>query len=162
MEQLNSKFLDDHRQMEQCDFRFFFKEKTRWGDADTLGHINNVMYARYYESTRVAYFEQLLGLQFVSKMPVGVITADMGISYLEQLHYPAEMIIGARVSRIGKSSFSFDSAIFVGENTKPVSTSRTTQVWFDFEQNQSKEIPCEVRTKMIEYEIIAPLQSQKT
>ena len=89
-----SKFLDDYRMMDRADFNHLFIENTRWGDSDSLGHINNVLYARYYESARTSYFGQLLDMKFSNKMPVGIILADMKIAYLQQLHHPAQMTIG--------------------------------------------------------------------
>ena len=31
----------------------------QWGDQDALGHVNNVVYFRWYESARIAYFERV-------------------------------------------------------------------------------------------------------
>ena len=30
-----------------------------WGDMDSLGHVNNVVYFRYFENARVEYFTRL-------------------------------------------------------------------------------------------------------
>lgn len=155
----HSKFLDDYRQMERTDFNYFFTEHTRWGDSDAMGHINNVLYARYYESARTAYFSQLFAMQFVNKMPTGVILADMKIAYLQQLHHPSAMQIGARVSRLGGSSLHFDAAVFTKGNEQPISTSRATLVWFDYAQDKSLAIPHDKRQIIIDYETIIPLQS---
>ena len=157
--QQNSKFLDDYRQMERADFTYFLTENTRWGDSDAMGHINNVLYARYYESARVAYLDELLELQFAGKVPSGVILADMKIAYLQQLHHPVTMQIGARVSRLGGSSMHLDAAVFVEGNDQPISTSRATLVWFDYAENKTIKIPQDVRQTIIDYETIAPLQN---
>ena len=155
----DSKFLDDYRQMERSDFTHFLSENTRWGDSDAMGHINNVLYARYYESARTSYFGQLLDMNFVGKMPIGVILADMKIAYLQQLHHPATMQIGARVSRLGGSSLQFDAAVFVEGNDQPISTSRATLVWFDYGNNKTLKIPQDIREKFNQYETLLPLQS---
>lgn len=155
----NSKFLDDYRQMERADFAHGLIENTRWGDSDAMGHINNVLYARYYESARTSYFGELLAMDFVSKMSTGVILADMKIAYLQQLHHPSAMQIGARVSRLGGSSLHFDAAVFIDGNDQPISTSRATLVWFDYGQNKTLKIPQDIRQKIIDYETLTPLQS---
>ena len=151
-----SKYIDDYRKMERDDFAYFFVENTRWGDLDAIGHINNVLYARYYESARTSYFGDLLDIKFVSKTPISLILADMKIAYLQQLHHPASMQIGARVSRIGGSSMQFDAAVFVEGNDHAISTSRASLVWFDYSQNQSVKIPQDVRENISEFEKIAP------
>jgi acyl-CoA thioester hydrolase len=30
-----------------------------WGDMDAFQHVNNIVYFRYFESARIAYFEKL-------------------------------------------------------------------------------------------------------
>lgn len=160
-EDKSSKFLEDYRLMELNDFSHFMHENTRWGDLDAMGHINNVLYARYYESARTTYFSELFAMNFVSKMPTGVILADMKIAYLQQLHHPATMKIGARVSRLGGSSLHFDAAIFIEDdgNDHLISTSRATLVWFDYAQNKTLKIPQEMRETIIDHENTPPLQT---
>lgn len=35
------------------------QQDVAWGDMDAFGHVNNVMYHRYVESTRIKYFDVL-------------------------------------------------------------------------------------------------------
>ena len=30
-----------------------------WGDMDSFGHVNNVVYFRYFENARVEYFQRI-------------------------------------------------------------------------------------------------------
>jgi len=32
----------------------------RWGDMDAMGHVNNTVYFRFMEQTRISWFERLL------------------------------------------------------------------------------------------------------
>ena len=75
-----SKHLEDYRQMERLDFAHFIDVQVRWGDADALGHINNTLYGRYYECSRLDYFESLMDMQFTQELTSGVILADMKIA----------------------------------------------------------------------------------
>ena len=152
-----SKHLADYRQMERSDFVHFFELSTRWGDADALGHINNTLYARYYESSRLDYFEKLMGMHFTPALTSGVILADMKIAYLKQLHYPAELEIGSRISRMGNSSLDFDAAVFIKDSDELISTSRGTLVWFDYNANRNKTIPDENRKMIIDFERLLPV-----
>lgn len=154
--QQDSKFLDDYRQMEPSDFSHFLQENTRWGDTDMLGHINNVLYARYYESARTSYLREVLDIDFINPDKTGVILADMKIAYLQQLHHPAVMHIGARISRLGGSSMHLDAAVFVEGNENPISTSRATLVWFDYANNKTIKIPDADRETISQFETILP------
>ena len=151
-----SKHLEDYRQMERLDFAHFIDVQVRWGDADALGHINNTLYGRYYECSRLDYFESLMDMQFTQELTSGVILADMKIAYLKQLHYPTEIEIGARISRMGNSSLDFEAAIFLKGTDQLISTSRATLVWFDYKGNKNKTIPEENRKMIIGFERIPP------
>jgi len=157
-QKVESKFLEDYRQMQAADFKHFLQENTRWGDTDMLGHINNVLYARYYESARTSYLSEVLGIDFINLDKTGIILADMKIAYLQQLHHPASMRIGARISRLGGSSLHLDAAVFIEGDENPISTSRATLVWFDYGNNKTIKIPETHRQIITDYETILPLQ----
>lgn len=151
-----SKYSQDYRQMERSDFTYFFEMPTRWGDADALGHINNALYARYYESARLDYFETLMDMHFTPELSSGVILADIKIAFLHQLHYPTKMEIGSRISRMGNTSLDMDAAVFIKGENEVINTSRATLVWFDYKANQNKTIPDENRKMITDFERVVP------
>ena len=151
-----SKYIQDYRQMERSDFTYFFEMPTRWGDADAFGHINNTLYARYYESSRIDYFERLTGSIFTSDSSSGVILADLKLAFLQQLHYPAVLEIGSRISRMGKSSLDMDAAVFIKGEDELINTSRATLVWFDYAANKTYPIPEDKRKLIIDFERVTP------
>ncbi len=153
---VESKYLQDYRQMERSDFVHFMDIQVRWGDADVFGHINNTLYSRFFESSRLTYFEDVSQLEFSYGMQIGIILADMKISYLQQLHYPAEIEIGSRISRMGSSSLDLDAAVFIKGQDQVISTSRATCVWFDYTANETRPIPNEKREKIVTFERIPP------
>ena len=153
---VESKYLDDYRKMQRSDFSHFFEMPTRWGDSDAFGHINNALYSRYYESARVAYFEEAMDMKFKMDSKEGLILADMKVAFLQQLHYPIVMEIGSRVSRLGNSSLVLDAAIFIKGTDTLVNTSRATLVYFDFKNNDKKPIPKSARDLICGFETIPP------
>jgi len=122
-------------------FRFFTSTPTRWSDCDRLGHINNVQFARYYESGRIDYFQRQLGLDLLPDAQNSLIIADLYITFLRQLHHPGALEVGTRISRLGNSSFDFESAIFAPGDDSACSTAHATCVWFNFRDNHSTAIP---------------------
>ena len=134
------------------DYRFFTPQPTRWGDADALGHINNVMFVRYIESGRLDYFQQLCGMKLEPGIKQGFVLADLQVSFLQQVHHPSELVVATRVSRLGNSSFDVDASIFIDSQNDSVFTSKAVCVWFDFEKNASQSIPDESRDAIINFE----------
>jgi len=133
-------------------FRFFTASPTRWGDCDAFGHINNVLFARYYESGRLDYFQRVLGLEAVADAADSLIIADLYVTFERQLHHPCALEVGSRISRLGNSSFDFEAAIFAPGDADAYSTAQATCVWFNFRDNRSLPIPADRRAVVQQFE----------
>ena len=44
-----------------------YDQKVAWGDMDAFGHVNNVQYYRYIESSRILYMENVNILDLLRK-----------------------------------------------------------------------------------------------
>jgi acyl-CoA thioester hydrolase len=143
---------DDYK---RANFNFFTSVPTRWGDADMLGHINNVIFVRYLESGRLDYLDRVLGLKFKQPLGQGILVADMKVSYLSQVHHPATLEVATRVSRIGNTSFDVSANIY-DENGTAVVASKAVCVWFDFALDQKQSVPLAVRDSVFDIEVIKP------
>ncbi|PCI68505.1 MAG: thioesterase [Piscirickettsiaceae bacterium] len=140
--------------MSKQDFTHEMTVPVRWGDADMFGHINNVQYIRYLESGRVAYCEEVLNLPLLADMKVGWLLADIQCAFLQQVHYPENLAVLTRISKIGNKSATVLAEIYREGENKPVITSNGVMVWFDFESQQTTPIPDVIRTKVVAYEKI--------
>ena len=136
----------------RSNFKHFTASPTRWGDCDMFGHVNNVQFARYYESGRLEYFREVLDLEAGPSPEETLIIADINISFLKQINHPTALEIGSRISRIGTSSFDFEAAIFAPQSDEPYSTARATCVWFDYPANGSRPVPDAVRCAIQQFE----------
>ena len=75
----------------------------QWGDMDSFGHVNNIVYLRWFESARIAYFEKD---GILSQMPdIGPIQARQVIDYRLPLTYPDRLLVSATVTKLGNTSF---------------------------------------------------------
>ncbi len=125
-------------------FQFWHSEKVRFSDTDMIGHVNNVAYAAYMESGRVAYTHS--GVIQGLAPALLLVMARIELDYRAELHWPAEIDIGSRLLRIGKSSFAIGSAVFHGNTCN--ATSITTLVVIDRKTRQSTPLPENVRAIM--------------
>ena len=133
-------------------FRFFTATPTRWGDCDMFGHVNNVQFVRYYESGRLDYFHRMLELDTGPEVINSLIIADIHVSFLRQIHHPCALEVGSRISRLGKSSFDFEAALFAEGESEPFSTATAACVWFNFRDNHSTPIPVTEREVIKQFE----------
>ncbi|MBK9733733.1 MAG: acyl-CoA thioesterase [Saprospiraceae bacterium] len=76
-----------------------------WGDMDAAQHVNNIMYLRYGETSRIAYM-QSVGLGFdLSK--TGVILAEINCKYKMPLTFPDTIWVGTRALLDSFDDYSF-------------------------------------------------------
>lgn len=121
-------------------------EKLRFGDTDKLGHINNAVFATLCESGRVAFLydseRPLLseGSQFV--------IAKLTINFLSEMNWPADVVIGTAVARIGKSSFDLVQGLFI--NDVCVASSDSVLVLMDEKTRRSTPLSEQARSVLQE------------
>ena len=141
----------------RADVSHVVKMPVRWGDMDALGHVNNAVYFTYDESARIAYFEPLIRDDPGFWIEHGLILAHIECDFLSQLKPPAEISIGFRIARFGRSSMHSLAAVFL--NDKPVAVMRGVIVWFDYRNQKAAALPEHVRQMIREREVIAPSES---
>ena len=78
-------------------YRYFETEKIRFSDTDMLGHVNNVAYSALLESGRTAFAHA----HTFPHMPphLVVVMARIEIDFRRELHWPASVDIGSRITR---------------------------------------------------------------
>lgn len=122
-----------------------------WGDMDSLGHVNNVVYLRWFESARIAYFEALaIGTKRAS---VGPILARQSIDYHRQLHYPDRIRVSTSVSRIGTTSVTMTYRV-TSEAAKGavVADGESVIVLFDYATAKKVKVDKAIRQQIQELE----------
>ena len=96
--------------MQLTDFPFVTTDKVRYNDTDRQGHVNNAVFATFMELARVELLHHPeLGLK---EAGASLVLARLAIDYRAEVHFPGEVQIGTRVSKIGRSSIAFENAIF--------------------------------------------------
>jgi len=82
-----------------------------WGEMDAFQHVNNIVYFRYFESTRIAYLEKIGYLEFMEKTGHGPILASTKSKFIIPLAYPDKVTICGRVSSIESDRFVMDYCV---------------------------------------------------
>lgn len=82
-----------------------------WSDLDTLGVVNNVIYYRYFERVRFAYYEKLGLIQSMLSQKIGPVLAHSSCRYIRSLTWPDTITVKTRVREIKTHSFTMDFAI---------------------------------------------------
>lgn len=116
-----------------------------WGDQDSFGHVNNVMYLRWSETARVEYLMRVA--MFPPLPPTGVapILAAIQCDYEAPVQYPDTVFVGARVMRIGNSSVQMEHLIVSRKLGRVVARVNSTLVMLDYSRHKPVPVPAEIR-----------------
>lgn len=141
-----------HRHESLADFPVVITLPVRWGDQDAFGHVNNTEFIRWFESARVAYLERTGLWQMLAPDGIGPILAAISCNYRQPVAYPDTVHIGARVSRIGKSSFRMEHCVVADSTNAVCAEGDSTIVVLDYRRHKSIPIPGQVRQAIEELE----------
>lgn len=117
----------------------------QWGDQDAFGHVNNVVYFRWFESARIDLLDQFPSSVSMSGKSLGPILASMHCDYLRQLHFADTVHIGSRIGKIGRSSVEVQHAVFSEQGNQLAARATSVLVIFDYDNNRPTRIPDDLR-----------------
>jgi acyl-CoA thioester hydrolase len=135
------------------DFHFFHTIEVRYGDLDPQGHVNNSKHLTYFEQARVAYWINMgLFTKDQSFMELGVIVADLHITYLEPIHFGQNIKVGVRVVRLGNKSMTWKQNIVDADTGREFAEGEVVVVAYDYVAQKTIPIPQDWREKIVKFE----------
>jgi acyl-CoA thioester hydrolase len=92
------------------DFPYRLTDNVRFADLDPNGHVNNAVYATYFETGRVTLMKDRSYWQ----LPEGLtwIMVRLDIHFRAELHWPSGIEMGLGVAKFGRTSVTFDQVVF--------------------------------------------------
>jgi acyl-CoA thioester hydrolase len=117
------------------DFPYRLTDNVRFADLDPNHHVNNAVYATYFETGRVTLMkDRSFGL-----MPDGLawIMVRLDIHFRAELRWPGAIEMGLGVAKLGRTSVTFDQVVF--SEGKCVASARSVSVLID--ENTRKPTP---------------------
>lgn len=122
------------------DFQVRVEIPVQWGEMDAAGHVNNVIYLRWCESVRIAYFEQV-GIDLSFKNGVGPILGWQDCKYIFPMTYPDRALLGVKVEEIKKDRFMMLVHVYSEKHERLATISRQAIVPYDYEKLAKAPIP---------------------
>ena len=139
-----------HQSLDQ--FPVIISLPVQWGDQDALSHVNNIVYLRWAESSRIEYLWRAGAWDGSAGVTAGPILAAISCEYRLPMIYPDTVNVGTRITAIGNSSFKMEHRI-VSANRKVVAADLdSTLVWVDYRTGKSVSLPTEMRKAIEELE----------
>jgi acyl-CoA thioester hydrolase len=128
-----------------ADYPVVIHMPVEWGDQDPFRHVNNIVYLRWCETARVVYLQRIGMWRMIAEENKGPILAALSCNYRRPVEFPDTVHIGARITRIGNSSFGMEHLIVSETMNEVVADADSTLVFFDYAANQPLPLPDDLR-----------------
>ena len=121
----------------------------QWGDMDAAQHVNNTVYLRWTESSRIDFFIKL-GYGISPKDgEAGFILGFQDCKYIFPVTFPDTVIVGAKVVEVGKDRIFFQSQVFSKKYQRLAAISNQTIVTYDYSTLKKVDVPEELKKKIL-------------
>ena len=92
------------------DFPYRLTDNVRFADLDPNQHVNNAVYATYFETGRVTLVkDRSFGL---TPRGLGWMLVRLDIHFRAELRWPGSIEMGLGVAKFGRTSLTFDQVVF--------------------------------------------------
>jgi acyl-CoA thioester hydrolase len=108
-----------------------------WGDMDAFGHVNNTRYFRYFETARIAYFNQGRLLDGI----VGPILASTACKFRAPVTFPDTVQVGARVMDIQADRFVMEHILWSDAMQTVAARGEAVIVSYDYTTKAKAPLP---------------------
>ncbi len=134
------------------DFHFYHLIEVRYGDLDPQGHVNNAKILTYMEQGRVFYLKQLKLWEGGSFLNLGIILADVQITFRKVIQFGDPVRVGVRISRLGNKSMTSEYRLEDARDSTEFATGTSVLVAYDYANKHSVALPPEWCKAIQKYE----------
>lgn len=118
-----------------------------WGEMDAFGHVNNIVFFRYFESARIAYLD---AIGFRGDGAAGPILASTHCRFRRPLEYPDRVRVGARTTALETDRFTMEYVIVSEKLDDAAAQGGGVIVAYDYAGRRSTRLPEAVRRRILE------------
>jgi len=113
----------------------------RFRDLDPLNHVNNAIFSTYYEEARIQFIQEVPTLAGQIRSGYSFVLANLEIDFISPVEFPADILIGSGIKKLGNSSITSFQAIYTADEKKLASVAEAHGVWFDLEEQRPARLP---------------------
>lgn len=119
-----------------------------WGEMDAMGHVNNIIYFRYFESVRIAYFLKLGFLASGESAPVGPILGAIQCKFKMPLTYPDTVSVGTRITHIEADRFVMAYVVVSHKAQRIAAEGEGVVVAYNYAEGKKALLPEELKQRI--------------
>jgi acyl-CoA thioester hydrolase len=122
----------------------FDRITTRWMDNDVYGHVNNVVYYSFFDTTVNKYLIDRGALDLAASPVIGLVV-DTRCSYFSELSFPGVVESGLRVATVGTSSVRYEVGLFAAGAPLTAASGYFVHVYVDRVTRRPTALPAPLR-----------------
>ncbi|HEX6307609.1 MAG TPA: thioesterase family protein [Longimicrobiales bacterium] len=126
-----------------------------WGEMDAFGHVNNIVFFRYFESARIAYLDAI-GFRGDAPGSIGPILASTHCRFRRPLAYPDTVRIGARATELTADRFTMEYRVVSEALGETAAAGGGVIVAYDYAAGRKALLPETVRARIRDLEATSP------
>ena len=119
-----------------------------WGEMDSLQHVNNIVYFRYFESVRMAYFNQIDFWSYMDETGIGPILASTQCKFRIPLSYPDAVSVGTRITNVEEDRFLMKYVVISHQHRRIAAEGEGVIVSYDYREKKKSPLPQEIRNRI--------------
>jgi len=131
-------------------FKFSARTRVGFSDTDAQGIVYYGRYNPYFDLARVEYLRALGQLHREAEGDFVMRAND--VEYFAPARFDDELEIDARVSRIGRTSITFEFAAFKIPEVSMLVTAHQTLVYVDLAERKALPVPDDYRADVVAFE----------
>ncbi len=131
-------------------FRFTARTRVGFSDTDAQGVVYYGRYNPYFDLARVEYLRSLELLQ--RNRDGDFVMRANDVEYFAPARFDDEIEVHARVSRIGRTSVTFEFAAYRLPDDLLLVTAHQTLVYVDLAERRATPVPAEYRARVAAFE----------
>lgn len=128
-------------------YRAFDEITTRWADNDLYGHVNNVTYYAWFDSSVNRYLIEQGGLDIHQGLEIAYVV-NSSCDYFSPIAYPDRVEAGLRVEKLGNSSVVYNIGIFRHGEEQACAVGRFVHVFVNRHTDRPVAIPDGIRAAL--------------
>ncbi|MGH8757897.1 MAG: acyl-CoA thioesterase [Burkholderiales bacterium] len=128
----------------RASFPHFTRITTRWGDNDSYGHVNNVVYYSFFDTAVNQHLIEQGVLDIQASEVIGLVV-ETKCQYFKSIGFPDAVTVGMAVRHMGRSSVKYQIALFANDQQEASALGTFVHVYVDRKTNRPVAIPDDVR-----------------
>ena len=121
-----------------------------WGDMDAMGHVNNAVYFRYFETARLECFAGLGLTSFEETGGIGPILHSASCRYRIPLTHPDTVTVGVQVGDVGPDRFEMRYRVVSHRHGAVAADGESVIVTFDYAAGRKAEVSEKLRERLLD------------